>query len=136
MAADPAPIDGCNLSKIAHADRRREISVDRPRNVHAPSNAVSALIRGEMWRSQRQNEVGRLSKADRRMTAIVLNSIQTSFLNGRMLDLTEALAQSGRGLQFNCLTGTQPGVRCPRSEKKSFTRSCDGASVILCQSVS
>jgi len=88
-----------------------------PSTAHRRHNAVSALIRDEVWRNQRQDEVARLSKADCRMTAIVLNSIQTSFLNGRMLDLSEPPAQSGRGLQFSCLTGTQPGARCPRSEK-------------------
>src|SRR4030081_955758 len=39
------------------------------------------------------------------MTAIVLNSIQTSFLNERILDLIEAPAQPGRAFNSAILTG-------------------------------
>jgi hypothetical protein len=46
----------------------------------------------------------------------VVNFEQILFANGRMLNLTEAPAQGGRAIQFDFLTGTHPGVRCPRSE--------------------
>ena len=44
----------------------------------------------------------------------VVNFIQISIVHERTLSLTEPSAQSGR--PFNFLTGTQPGVRYPRSE--------------------
>jgi hypothetical protein len=46
----------------------------------------------------------------------VVNFEQILFAKGRMLNLTEAPAQGGRAIQFDFLTGTHPGVRCPRSE--------------------
>jgi hypothetical protein len=52
----------------------------------------------------------------------VVNFEQILFANGRMLNLTEAPAQGGRAIQFDFLTGTHPGVRCPRSENMSGER--------------
>src|SRR4029453_5641765 len=46
----------------------------------------------------------------------VVNFEQILFANGRMLDLTEGARSTRPGLQCDFLTGTHPGIRCPRSE--------------------
>jgi hypothetical protein len=46
----------------------------------------------------------------------VFNFIQTPIVNGRTLLAIEPLSQGGRAIQFDFLTGTHPGVRCPRCE--------------------